>query len=240
MTTSEQAEFPWCTQLQSLYTSRTLTGASGKAFDNLASLSTRNNIHYLRGVMLDHRPGRTLEVGLAFGGSALAIAATHRELGNGARPAHTAIDLAQTSYWDNVATEQLLLAGLKDYVRIIEDISSTVLARLMHEGERFDFVYVDGSHQFEDVFLDFYFAGRMLTPGGLILFDDSSDRHVAKVLRFIGRNCCETFEPYPLDRYLTKSRDRLRRRLGEFVGRTQLRAFRKTKDGNASLAFIDF
>jgi cephalosporin hydroxylase len=191
--------------------------------------------------MLDLAPTRTLEIGMAFGGSTLAIAASHRERGNTAPNVHTAIDLAQTSYWDNVANIHIEKAGLGELVRTIEEPSATALAHLIGEGERFDLVYVDGSHQFEDVFVDFYFASRVLNVGGVVLFDDSTDSHVAKVLRFIGSNCTDTFESFPLERYLKGGRrEQFRRKIGELLGRLQMKAFRKTKHGGASLAFVDF
>lgn len=77
--------FPWRRQLEKLNAGNQLIGHTGKVFEDLASLSTRRNIHFIRCLMMDMRPRRTLEVGLAFGGSALAIAACHRECGNDSR-----------------------------------------------------------------------------------------------------------------------------------------------------------
>jgi hypothetical protein len=57
--------------------------------------------------MLERRPARTLEVGLAYGGSALAIAATHQELGHAGTGPHTVFDPFQADGWDNAALAAL-------------------------------------------------------------------------------------------------------------------------------------
>ena len=59
------------------------------------------------------------------------------------------------------------------------------LLRLVEKGEQFGLVYVDGSHIFEDVFVDAYFGSRLLAEQGIIAFDDCRDLHVLKVIKFI-------------------------------------------------------
>lgn len=114
------------------------------------------------------------------------------------------------------------------------------MASLHASGERYDLCYIDGSHQFEDVFVDFYFVGRMMMPRGVVLFDDSADAHVAKVLRFIRLNYKDAFDETDLSPYMADSRQKLRRRLGRVIGRVQLTGFSKKRDSNASLQFRNF
>lgn len=234
--------FDWCPELEQLYSSSQIIGSTGKVFENLGSLSTRRNIYFIRRIMMDYKPTRTLEVGLAFGASAMAFAACHNERGNSTFGVHTAIDLAQTSYWDNVGNRQLERAGLSGLVRTIELPSAIALAQLLSARcEKFDLIYIDGSHQFEDVFVDFYWSSRLLNLGGLVLFDDCADPNVGKVLRFIRRNCMDAFVPFSLERYLEAPLERLRRRLAAFAGRVQMRAFRKLRDDTpTSRSFVDF
>ena len=240
MQATNPARFPWCLELDSLYSVQTIVGRSGKRFEAKGSLSTSNNIELLRSIMMDCKPIKSLEVGMGFGGSALTIASCHKALGHTDPNSHTAIDLAQSSYWDNVAVDGLQRAGLTQLVRTIEQPSANALASLSENGERFDLCYVDGSHQFEDVFVDFYFIGRMLNVGGVVLFDDSSDAHVAKVLQFIRSNFEGVFEEFDLNQYVADSKQKLRRRIGRLVGSVQLVAFSKIKDGSASLRFQKF
>ena len=43
----------------------------------------------------------------------------------------------------------------------------------LDKGERFDMIYIDGSHEFDEVFVDAYYSYRLLSPGGIMLLDDS-------------------------------------------------------------------
>lgn len=50
--------------------------------------------------------------------------------------------------------------------------STTLLAEEICEGSSYDFIYVDGSHTAPDVLADAVMAWRMLSKGGLMVFDD--------------------------------------------------------------------
>ncbi|KZV96850.1 nucleotide-diphospho-sugar transferase [Exidia glandulosa HHB12029] len=60
--------------------------------------------------------------------------------------------------------------------RVMEDFSVPALMRLLEEeieySGGFDFVYVDGSHEADDTFLDAELAWRITAQGGLFVFDD--------------------------------------------------------------------
>lgn len=71
----------------------------------------------------------------------------------------------------------------------------------MQSGREIDTVYVDGSHLFEDVFIDFYYSCRLLKEEGYILFDDSTDEHVKKVLGFIRSNMKDHLQEIDLSPY---------------------------------------
>lgn len=49
-------------------------------------------------------------------------------------------------------------AGYEDRIRAVKGFSSTVLPRFLDENERFDVVFIDGSHAYDDVVLDTQFA----------------------------------------------------------------------------------
>ena len=50
--------------------------------------------------------------------------------------------------------------------------SSEVLSNLISAGERFDFIYIDAGHTYEDVSRDINLAFRLLNPGGIIGMND--------------------------------------------------------------------
>jgi hypothetical protein len=57
-------------------------------------------------------------------------------------------------------------------VRKLVGESQRVLHNLVAEDEEFDFVYVDGSHLALDVLVDASFSWNVLSPGGVMIFDD--------------------------------------------------------------------
>ena len=56
--------------------------------------------------------------------------------------------------------------------RVEKGMSQHILPVLEREGNKYDFIYVDASHQTDDTFVDGYYAHKMLNEGGLIIFDD--------------------------------------------------------------------
>jgi hypothetical protein len=99
------------------------------------------------------------------------------------------------------------------------------LAQLLSEKRTFDLIYIDGSHSFEDVFVDAYFSAMLLSGGGVVAFDDSSDPHIKKVLAFIRRNqrhCLQEIDITPF------RRDRsLKYTIGRIIGRVNMTAFKR-------------
>jgi hypothetical protein len=57
-------------------------------------------------------------------------------------------------------------------VEKIKGPSGTVLPRLGVEGRRFHIAYIDGSHFPADVYSDAALTWSMITPGGVVIFDD--------------------------------------------------------------------
>jgi len=212
-----------------MYNTRTTVGASGKPFTMTSGLSTINNLLVLRRILLEKKPMRTLEVGMACGGSALTFAASHNDNGFDPQCQHVAIDGFQRSGFDDVGRLQLARAGLDGFVSVRERLSSFELASLAEKGERFGVIYIDGSHQFEDVFCDFYFTMSILEVDGLILFDDSSDPEVAKVVRFIQSNLRHAFKHVSTAKFrgLT-GLENVKFRIAENLHKTQLTIFQKT------------
>jgi len=222
----------FCSTLENLYQTREALGRSGNIFRLTSGLSTVNNLLTIREIMLEIQPDSTLEIGMACGGSALTFASTHRDLKHSPCRQHVAIDGFQRTGYDDVGRIKLEEAGLYGYVDVREQLSALELPKMVQNGMQFQMVYIDGSHRFEDVFLDFYFVRYLTSVGGYILFDDSSDSEVAKVVRFIRKNLWDVFEQIPIAKYRSHSRiQRLKYTFGEALYKTQLSIFRKTKDG---------
>jgi cephalosporin hydroxylase len=230
---TDLSSFDYSPELQTLLRSRRATGRTGQTFSGVGALSTVNNLTVIRNLMLELKPEQTIEIGLAFGGSCLTFAATHRDLNREPSKQHTAIDPFQESQWDGVGEVLLERSGLSDYVDVLGVLSSAALPKLIDGHRTFDMAYVDGSHQFEDVFVDFYFIHELLSVGGVILFDDSTDPHVRKVLGFIETN----YDPYYEKMSVAKYRGddslgfKFRDTLAAALNKTQLTVYRKKRNG---------
>ncbi|HVW17958.1 MAG TPA: class I SAM-dependent methyltransferase [Solirubrobacteraceae bacterium] len=135
---------------------------------------------YLHELVVRLAPTATLEVGCGLGKSAAAImaATTGR---------HIVIDPFQDNY-DRRGISNIERAGFGERLDFIAEPSHVALPRLLAEGRRFDFVFIDGSHRFDDIFVDFYYADHLLTPGGVVVFDDLWMRTARLVLAFIRTN----------------------------------------------------
>jgi predicted O-methyltransferase YrrM len=214
----------FCPRLKRMFESRVVETSDGKTAPFEAG-STVNNIQILRHLVMALRPTRTLEIGLAHGASALTFLTSLREINAGGGDfLHTAIDPFQRTVWKSAALHAIAVDGFRDHFQFHDEESSIALPRLCDEHREFQLIYIDGSHLFEDVFLDFAFTARLLPIGGLCLFDDCSDRHVQKVIRFIKTNYRDVLRRYPLEGLVKKP---LLKRLANRIGFYQLAAFEK-------------
>jgi predicted O-methyltransferase YrrM len=203
--------------IERMYSEGRAVGKTGKVFESVP-VSTKNNLNTIKQLMEANTPAATLEIGLAFGGSALIFADMHRRSFPLPSRRHVAIDPYQSTVWDSVGMMKLEEAHLAEFVEVIEQPSSLALPRLLDQGRQFGLIYVDGSHLFEDVFVDGFYGARLLAQDGYLLFDDLAQPQIAKVIRFIDKNLPG----------LSRQPERtLRHRVARILGRRQLAIYRK-------------
>jgi len=225
-----RATFDFCPVLAELLRTRRAVGRTGRVYEELSALSTINNLHTIRALMHETRPMRTLEIGLSFGGSALAFCTSHKELDHPMEAQHIALDPFQTTVWDSCGIIALERAALMGYMDFRQAYSALELPKLIESGAHFGLIYIDGSHLFEDVFVDAYFAIRLLTQGGIVAFDDCSSPHVAKVLRYLRTNL-RVVQEINLSCY-PEGRQNLTYSVAQYFGKVQMRAFRRIGDAD--------
>ena len=131
--------------------------------------------------------------------------------------------------WDACGLAALERASLQKFVDFRGQASALVLPELLEAKAEFDFAYVDGSHLFEDVFVDAYFIVRLLGMGGVVAFDDRSNPHAATVLRFLRRSCQGGLQEIDLSPF-RQGRSGPLNKLARKLGRVQLTAFRRVGD----------
>jgi predicted O-methyltransferase YrrM len=226
--TLSQSALEFCPVLDEIVRNGEAIGKSGKRIETSA-ISTTNNLLTLRHLHLASGATRTMEIGLRFGGSSLVFTQTHKDLGAAAIQQHIAVDPYQRSpFNDSSGLLAIERAGLLPYLNFHEDYSCRVLPQLLHAGRSFQIIYVDGSHCFEDVFIDMYYSTQLLEAGGVVLFDDSQHPHVKTMLRFVRRNLAHCLQHFDLLQF--HPNHSIKFQIACRLGRTQLTAFKKTAD----------
>lgn len=197
---------------------------------NGGGISTTNNLIVLRNLQMELKPENTLEIGLAHAASALVFAQGHKDLDFVANGQHVAIDPFQ-DHLNSAGLAVMSRAGLDKYVTHLSTFSDVALPALLADGRKFGMIYVDGSHLFEDVFIDIHYSMQLLSIGGVMLLDDSADRHVAKALRFVRSNLSDSLQEMEIAPYRADLGRTLKYRVAKSIGRAQLTAFKKINEG---------
>jgi predicted O-methyltransferase YrrM len=148
----------------------------------------------LRDMLIAENAKVVVEVGLAYGGSALAISEALLR-NDGAGISHVVIDPFQESSYSNVGWDTLREAGVHSITQLIIEPSSIALARLVADGLEADAAFVDGSHRFHEVFVDLYYVRKLVRPGGLVILDDTESPSVGTALRYFELNLGWKREP---------------------------------------------
>jgi len=135
----------------------------------------------------------TFEAGLGFAIATLFI--FEGLLANGPYVRHVAADPYQfhslpghRTRFAGVGLQTLEEAGVRHLVEFYAEESQIVLPRLLAEGRRFDLAFLDGNHRFEGVFLDLFYAGRLLKEGGVVFVDDAQLPGVRRAANFFVTN----------------------------------------------------
>jgi len=127
----------------------------------------------------------TLEIGMAYGLSALFICQAHHDNGEGR---HTAVDPGERSYWKSIGLLNIQRASLEKNFRFYELPAHEILPQLLSQKEYFDLIFIDGAHLFDYTLVDFFYADKLLSSNGYVILHDLWMPSVRKVLAFVLRN----------------------------------------------------
>jgi len=179
-------EEPIGAALLSLYGGAPQIGSDGSSYalDQSVRVSPEQGM-YIYDLCRTVKPKRTMEIGFAYGFSTLFFLAGHKANGGGR---HIAIDPDECSYWHGIGLQKSRDVGLGEWLRWVEDRSILAVAALYREGLRFEVIYVDGNHRFDDVLADFTLCDLVCADGGYIILDDMWMQSIQKVVAFIDRN----------------------------------------------------
>lgn len=168
--------------LQRAFDSSSLENPSGERVRLIANIST-NNSEALRKMIVARKPQLVIEIGMAMGISTLSILSGLQQNGSG-----RLISIDPYVDWQKakaIALHQVAQAGAESMHEHWELASYVALPRILEQGLQPDFIYIDGNHNFDYVFTDFFFADKLLNRGGIVGFNDCGWRPVYKVIRFL-------------------------------------------------------
>jgi predicted O-methyltransferase YrrM len=168
---------------------RTIDGQPRQLHSNIDEAEGK----FIQDVIRELKPKCSIEIGCAYGISSLFICEALADVG---AERHIIIDPYQLgsghqgpdSGYEGIGLLNLKRAGLDRIVDFHGEVSFRCLPRLLEQGVKADFAFVDGMHTFDYAFTDFFFLDKMLGPGGVIIFDDLGYPSIRKLCRYIVRN----------------------------------------------------
>jgi len=175
--------------IEEIYRTAAVEGQSGRVHSLHSSLDPEEGKFLTELIAHDLSIRRTLEIGCAFGLSALFIcdAIAGRE-----DASHKAIDPFQFTQWDGVGAQNVKRAGF-NFFSLILDKSELALPALLREGEGcYDLILLDGFHTFDQTLLDCFYATRLLRVGGYLVIDDLIMPAVRRAVRYVQNYSCFT------------------------------------------------
>lgn len=168
--------------LKEIFAQGKVQHSDGRFLEVKANISKLNS-DALQGVVKERRPQLIVEIGMAYGVSTLSILAALQHNGQG-----RLISIDPYIGWPTgrlIALHQVERAGAADLHSHWQECSYTALPKMLQEGLKPDLLYIDGNHNFDYVFTDFFYADKLISVGGVIGFNDCGWRPVYKVLRFL-------------------------------------------------------
>lgn len=136
----------------------------------------------IAGLIIFNKFKDILEIGTLFGFSTLHIAEALK-INGGGKISTIDIRIANRKWGTGEEVENIhelaiklaAEAGLSEYINFISGRSDVEMPKLCFSENKFDLIFIDGSHSRYVVTLDLLNALNILKPGGLIIFDDISE-----------------------------------------------------------------
>src|ERR1700730_4883557 len=173
--------------LADMYDGKSLLGTESEnpiALDRDTRVSPEQGA-VLRQLMIDNSASRSLEVGFAYGFSTLWMLDALRKH---PETLHVAIDPFEKTHWHGVGLNQVDKIRFEGKFKWLQEFSIHALSDLIRQDEKFDFIYIDGNHRFDDVIVDFYLCDQLAHPRTLIVLDDVSIPSIRSASNFIIEN----------------------------------------------------
>lgn len=168
--------------LENIFLTKKFLSSKGETI-RVSSETPKAQCLFLKKIINDNNFKNTLEIGLAYGVSTLAILEEVAKK-NGR---HCAIDKFENDGWEGYGLDLIQQAGYSEYLDFIDKYCYEALPELMLAGKKFDFAYIDSTKQFDWLMLNFFYIDKLLVKGGIVVFDDVVFPGIRKLLRYVSR-----------------------------------------------------
>lgn len=159
--------------IQSLHADHGTTGDRGEWVDIRDFAISAEAGEVLERAVHALAPAASIEVGCASALSSLYICRGRMRAGSLRENSVHVMDPKQTSHWKNIGRRSLMRAGLLDTaVSLYEEPAHAVLPRLLAEGKRVQFAFIDGWHMLDYVMVEAFYCDLMMDVGGIIALHD--------------------------------------------------------------------
>jgi len=132
-------------------------------------------------LVVSERLRSCLEIGVANGASALALAQAVSEIDGSLE----GIDPCQLNEHGAAAVKLLERFGLASRFLLHPHPTHLIGPKLLEAGRKFDLVFIDGMHNFEFKSLDGFYSDRLLRVGGLLALHDATFQSTKKVIKLL-------------------------------------------------------
>jgi predicted O-methyltransferase YrrM len=183
--------------LADMYCAKRLVGTTS---DQLIDIDTMRRIGIAQGAQINQivrqsGVSKSLEIGFAYGYSTVWILDGLRSQ---IKSLHLAIDPFEMTKFDGIGLHQVKRLGVTSGFEWLSEYSIHALSKLIKSGDKFDFIFIDGDHHFDNVLVDFYLCDQLVSPGGLLAFDDMWMPSVRTVISFVLTNRQYKVVPQPV------------------------------------------
>ncbi len=147
---------------------------------NRVSSISQEEAWYIYSFLRQKKIKLTLEVGFGYGYSAAYIVSATKKQ-------HVVIDPFQSRY-NYLGIFNIKKLRLFHKIKHIPNYSHAALPQLVKQKKTYEFIFIDGGHLYDQVFLDFYYADLLTSRGGYILFHDVWMQSTQFVISWIRTN----------------------------------------------------
>lgn len=153
---------------------------------NTTGTITYDEAIFMYRLIVDKKLFYTVETGVAYGASTLAICAALEKLNNnGNEVKHWGLDPCQKTDFNYSVISTLKSLHLEKIFELLEAPSHLGLPQIILLKTKLDFAFIDGWHTFDYTLVDFFLIDQMLKPGGYLCVHDLNMPSKRKVLKYI-------------------------------------------------------